>query len=161
MVISRTVLERGVDDSPLNATQLTGENIQVTYERSQLVSDIQNYAAAETERVVCSNPLSRHLLPMFARLDLVYQGGSGESVVLEDVTEYINDLAPVDTMDASDIQKLLSDRGADYVQNPLDLIGVVYNIDRSVWVSRSQDQLTAGRLTAFLPERISVKRRVT
>jgi len=161
MVISRTVLERGVDDSPLNATQLTGENIQVTYERSQLVSDIQNYEAAETERVVCSNPLSRHLIPMFARLDLVYQGGSGESVVLEDVTEYINDLAPVDTMDASDIQKLLSDRGADYVQNPLDLIGVVYNIDRSVWVSRSQDQLTAGRLTAFLPERISVKRRVT
>lgn len=161
MVISRTVLERGVDDSPLNATQLTGGNIQVTYERSQLVSDIQNYVAAETERVVCSNPLSRHLIPMFTRLDLVYQGGSGESVVLEDVTEYINDLAPVDTMDASDIQKLLSDRGADYVQNPLDLIGVVYNIDRSVWVSRSQDQLTAGRLTAFLPERISVKRRVT
>ena len=161
MVISRTVLERGVDDSPLNATQLTGENIQVTYERSQLVSDIQNYVAAETERVVCSNPLSRHLIPMFTRLDLVYQGGSGESVVLEDVTEYINDLAPVDTMDASDIQKLLSDRGADYVQNPLDLIGVVYNIDRSIWVSRSQDQLTAGRLTAFIPERISVKRRVT
>jgi hypothetical protein len=161
LVISRTVLERGVDDSPVNATQLTGENIQVTYARSQLVSDIQNYIAAETERVVCSNPLSRHLIPMFIRLDLNYQGGSGEAVVLEDVVGYINDLAPVDTLDASDVQKLLSDRGANYVQNPLDLIGVVYGVDRSVWASRSQNQLTAGRLTAFIPEVITVKRKVT
>lgn len=161
LVLSRSILEDGVDDDPRNATQLTGENIQVSYDRSGLVSDVQSFLSSETERVVCSNPLSRHLTPMFVRLDLLYQGGSAEDVVLEDIDEYIVDLAPIDTMDSSDIQKLVSDRGATYIQNPLDLIGVVHRNDRSIWITRSQDQLTVGRLTSFIPDLINVTRDVT
>jgi len=161
LVLSRSILEDGVDDDPRNATQLTGENIQVSYDRSGLVRDVQNFLSSETERVVCSNPLSRHLTPMFVRFDLLYQGGSGEDVVLEDIDGYITDLAPIDTMDSSDLQKLVSDRGATYIQNPLDLIGVVHRNDRSIWITRSQDQLTVGRLTAFIPDLINVTRDVT
>jgi hypothetical protein len=161
MVLSRSILEEGVDDDPINATQLTGENLQVTYERSQLIADIQSFLSAETERVICANPLSRHLIPHFVRFDLEYVGGSRESIVLEDIEEYIKDLAPVDTMDASDIQKLVTDRGATYVRNPLDLIAVVHEVDRSVWVQRSQDRLSTGRLSAFISEHINLTRNVT
>lgn len=161
MVLSRYILEEGVDDDPVNATQLTNENIQVTYERSQLISDIQGFLSAETERVICANPLSRHLIPHFVRFDLEYVGGSRESIVLEDIEEYIKELSPVDTMDSSDIQKLVTDRGATYVRNPLDLIAVVHNVDRTVWVQRSQDQLSTGRLSAFISEAINLTRDVT
>lgn len=161
MVLSRSILEEGVDDDPANATQLTGENIQVTYERAQLVSDIQSFISSETERVICSNPLSRHLIPNFIRFDVDYVGGSKESLILEDIQRYLNSLAPVDTLDASDVQKIVTDRGATYVRNPLDLISIVHQTDRSIWIERSQDRLAVdSRLSAFIPERITVTREV-
>jgi hypothetical protein len=162
LVLSRSILESGVDDDPSNATQLTGENIEITYERSQLISDVQNFISSETERVICANPLSRHLIPYFVRFDVSYTGGAREDLVVTDLTAYVEDLAPVDTLDSSDVQKTVTDLGASYVRNPLELIAVVHNVDRSVWVERSQDQLALdNRLSAFIPERIVVTREVT
>ena len=162
MVISRSILEAGVDDDPVNATQLTGENLEVTYERSQLISDVQNFISSETERVICANPLSRHLIPYFVRFDLSYTGGSREDQVVTHLETYITDLAPVDTLDSSDVQKVVSDLGANYIANPLDLIAVVHRIDRSVWVERSQDQLALDdRLSAFIPDILNVTRELT
>lgn len=161
LALSRSILEEGVDDDPQNATQLTSENIQVTYERSQLITSIQNFLGSETERVICSNPLSRHLIPHFVRFDMVYVGGSREEVVLDAISEYTKELAPVDTLDSSDIQKFATDSGATYVMNPLDLLAVVHRVDRSVWAQRSQDRLSTGRLSAFIPERIMLVRDVS
>jgi hypothetical protein len=160
MVLSRSILEEGVDDDPINATQLTNENLQVTYEKAQLIADIQGFLSAETERVICANPLSRHLIPHFVRFDLDYVGGARENIVLEDIEEYIKDLAPVDTLDASDVQKIVTDRGATYVKNPLDLVAVVHRVDRTIWVQRSQDRLSTGRLSAFITGAISITRDV-
>lgn len=156
LVISRSILEEGVDDDPVNATQITGGSLQVSYERSQLVSDVQNFISAETERVICANPLSRHLVPNFVRVDIPYSGGVSEDDVLRDTEVYIRELAPTETLDASAIQKIATDLGASYVQNPLDLLSVVHNNDRTVWVERSQDRLAANsRLSAFIPDRIT------
>ena len=162
MVISRSILESGVDDDPVNATQLTGENLEISYERSQLISDVQNFISSETERVICANPLSRHLTPYFVRLDVNYTGGAREDLVTTDLNAYITDLAPVDTLDASDVQKVVNDLGANYIRNPLDLIAVVHRQDRSIWVERSQNQLALDdRLSAFIPEILNVKRELT
>jgi len=161
LVLSRSILELGVDDSPANATQLTGENLQVTYDRSELVTSVQSYLGAETERVVCANPLSRHLVPHFVRFDMTYVGGSREEIVLEDVERYIKELSPVDSLDSSDIQKFATDRGASYVKNPLDLLAIVHRVDRTVWAHRSQDRLSTGRLSAFISERVTLYRDVS
>ncbi len=161
LVLSRTILESGVDDDPANATQLTGENLQVSYERSQLITDVQNFLSSETERVICANPLSRHLIPHFVRFDVNYTGGSREDIVLGDIEEYVTDLAPVDTLDSSDIIKIVTDQGANYVQSPLELIAVIHQIDRTVTIERSQNQLAVeNRLSAFIPELIQVTREV-
>lgn len=161
LVISRTILEDGVDDDPQNATQVTGQNIEILYDRSTTVQNVQDFAMSEVERVVCASPLSRHLIPHYVRYDFEYFGGSDESVVLADHEKYIKGLFPIDSLDASDLQKSASDRGATKVTNPLTLIAVVHGVDRGIWVQRSQDSLSTGRLSAFIPDIINVSRNVT
>lgn len=161
LVISRTVMEDGVDDDPRNATQITGQNLQITYDRSTTVQNVNDFALSEVERTVCASPLSRHLIPHFVRFDLEYFGGSDESVVTPDIDKYIREIFPVESLDASDLQKICSDRGANKVTNPIDLIAVVHQIDRRVWVQRSQNSLSTGRLSAFIPDVVTVTRNVT
>ncbi len=161
LVLSRSIFDVGVDDDPANATQITGQNIQVTYERSPVVGDLQNFVGSEIERVVCASPLSRHLIPHFVRFDLTYYGGSRESVVVPDVEKFIFDLFPNDALDSSDIQKIVLDRGATAITNPLDLIALVHYPDRSVYASRSQNSLSTGRLAAFIPDRLSITRTIS
>lgn len=160
MVISKTILEQGADDDPTNATQLGGQNIQINYERSGLVNDVNSFITAETERVVCNSPLGRHLIPNFIRFDVDYTGGSSEDVVLPDLENYVRNLAPVEAAESSDIQNLIGGRGATSIENPIELIGIVHDVDRTIRAIRSQNRLTAGRLSAFIPDRITPTRTV-
>lgn len=160
LVISRSILESGVDDDPRNATQVTGQNIQITYERSSTVQNVQDFMLSEVERVVCASPLSRHLVPHFVRTDIEYFGGSDESVVLPDIEKYVRDLFPSDSLDSSDLQRIVNDRGATKVTNPLTLIAIVHRTDRTIYIQRSQNSLSTTRLAAFIPDRINVVRNV-
>lgn len=157
--VSRSILEVGVTDDPRNATQLSGQNIELTYDRSTLVSDVQNFATNETERVVCSNPLSRHLVPHFVRFDFEYVGGSRTDLVTSDMETYIEGLFPADLLESSDLVNIAYQRGATSVQSPIDLIAVVYNYDRTVQAQRSQNSLNTGRLAAFVADVLNVNRR--
>jgi hypothetical protein len=94
-------------------------------------------------------------------MDIEYVGGATEDVVVPDLESYIRKLYPVDTLDASDVQKVVTDQGATYVKNPLDLIAVVHRTDRTIWVQRSQDTLSTTRLAAFIPDVLNVERRST
>jgi hypothetical protein len=158
LVVSRTVLEQGVEDDPQNATQLSGQSLQVNYDRAPMVTGLQDFMSSEVERVVCSSPLGRHLIPHFIRFDANYRGGSKESVVVPDLEKMIRNLYPMDPLESSDVQKIISGRGATSIDNPIDLIAIVHYPDRSVYVVRSQDKLTTGRLAAFVPDVLNVTR---
>ena len=158
LVISKSILEEGVDDSPANATQIVGQNILVTYERSQLVANAQAFVTAETERVECESALVRHLIPHFVRFDLRYVGGSTEELVVRDTEQYIRGLFPEDALESSDLQKVVTDRGATSINNPLDLIAIVHQVDRVIQATRSQNALTTGRLAAFIPDILNIQR---
>jgi len=160
LVLSRSILEAGVDDDPTNATQLVGQNIQVTYERSSLVSNVNDYVTAETERTVCSSPLVRFLLPHFVRFDVTYIGGSSEEITVPALENHIVGLSPVEALESSNIQSILTNAGATSIENPLDLIAIVHGVDRSILAHRSQNRLTTGRLAAFLPDVLNVIRRI-
>jgi hypothetical protein len=157
--VSRSILEVGVSDDPRNATQLSGQNLEITYERSTLVSDVQNFASSDTERVICANPLVRHLVPHYVRFDLEYVGGSRESLISDDLNAYVKELFPADYLESSDVVEIAYKRGASSVKSPIDLIAVVHQYDRQVQVQRSQNSLNTGRLAAFSPDRITVNRR--
>lgn len=159
--ISKSILEVGVSDDPSNATQISGQNILITYERSSLAANVNDFVLSETERVINQSPLARHLVPYFVRFDLSYVGGSKENEVTPDLQAYIRKLYPNDALTVSALERIVQNRGASSVQNPLDLVAVIHNNDRTVTVERSRDSLNTGRLAAFIPDVLNVSRRLT
>jgi hypothetical protein len=149
----------GTSDDVRSAITVVGQNVLVNYETTSVIDNVQDYVNGELDRVTCSNLLIRHLKPHFVRLDIDYTGGSKASVLVPDMENYINGLYPDDEMQADDVQKLLKNRGATYVANPINLIAVVYDVDRSIWLDWSNDAINAGRLAAFIPDVITLTRR--
>jgi hypothetical protein len=156
--VSRSILEVGVSDSPVNATQISGQNLQVSYERSSLTAAVQSFVSSEEERVLCESPLARHLIPYFVRFDTTYVGGSKEDVVIPDVEKFITELGPQEFFEVSALEKLIQTRGATSITNPIDLIAVIHPFDRQVMVERSQDKINTGKLAAFVPDILNIKR---
>jgi hypothetical protein len=159
--MSRSILGVGVDDEPENATQLSGQSLSISYEYSQTTDDLHSFVLSDVQRVVNSSPLARHLIPHFVRFDLTYGGGPPPEDLKSELEDLIRGVIPDQPLESSDIQKIISDGGADSITNPIDIIAVIYAFDRSVYLARSQDALTTGRLAAFIPERINLTRRTT
>ncbi len=160
MVVSPTILEVGTTDNPDNATALSGQNLQVNYERSSITGNVQNFMMSETERVICQSPLARHLVPHFIRFDLIYSGGSQESEVRPDIERFLKGLNPNEFLEVSDLERILSMRGARSITNPVTLLAVVHNFDRSLTMERSQDKINTGRLAAFIPDVLNIARKL-
>jgi hypothetical protein len=158
---SKTINEVGTDDALSDATSLLGQNIQINYEFSTLTSQIQNFVLSDQERVVNESPLARHLIPYFVRFDMTYSGGPTPADVEPTIETLIQALFPDQQLQVSDIQAIITVRGATSITNPLTLFGVVYNLDRSVTVEKSQDRLNVGRLAAFIPDNINLIRQLT
>jgi hypothetical protein len=158
--LSLTILPVGVSDSPANAVQLAGQNIQVDYDQSALTQNVNNFITADTERVVCSSPLGRHLIPYYVRFDLTYFGGSNTNVVVPVLTTYIQGLSPTDSLEASSLNSLVMANGATAVTNPITLVALIHNVDRSISVEQSSNALNTGVLAAFIPDVLNVVRNI-
>ena len=81
-------------------------------------------------------------------------------MVIPDIESYVTAIYPTDALTVSALVKLCSNRGARSVSNPVDLIAVVHNVDRTITVERSQNQLNTGRLAAFIPDVLNVVRKI-
>jgi len=156
--ISRSILEVGVTDDPENATPIPGQNLQINFDRSTLVGNVQTFVSSELERVVTESPLARHLTPYFVRFALSYTGGSKESEVLPDVLKYILTRRPDESVLVSQLQKIVQTKGATEVVNPIDLVAVVHPPNRRTYLERSQDRLNTGRLAGFFPDVVTLTR---
>lgn len=154
--LSPSILEVGVSDNPANATQIAGQNLLVSYDMSTLTQNVNAFVTSDTERVINENPLARHLIPYFVRFDLSYTGGPSSSLVTTELQSLILALTPADTLDVSAVENVVLSQGASSVQNPLSLVAVIHNTDRTVTAERSQDRLNTGRLAAFVPDVINV-----
>lgn len=161
MIFSKTINEVGTDDSLEDATTLIGQNIRVNYEYSALAGQIQNFVTSDAERVVNESPLTRHLIPYYVRFDLTYSGGPQPADVQPAVDTLIQALFPNQQLQVSDIQAIFTRRGTTSISNPLTLYGVVYNVDRTVTLEKSEDRLNLGRLAAFIPDRVTLTRTLT
>jgi hypothetical protein len=158
LVLSPTLLSETTPDKREAATAVYNQNYNITYERSPLVESIQAFCKSEMERVLVANILVRHLMPHYISTEMTYSGGSETNVILQDILDFLKTLEPTDRLEASDLEHLIRKRGASYVQNPVTLIAVVHNLDRSVTVERSQDYVTAGLMSTFFAENITVTR---
>lgn len=159
LILSTSVLEAGVDDDPENAVQLSGQSLLVTYDYAGYVDGAQSFVMSESERVVTQSPLVRHLVPHFVRFDLAYVGGAAPADVKPVLEKYVRELRPEDALESSDVQRIVSGKGATSIRNPITLVAVVHNQDRTVTVARSEDALTTGRIAAFIPDLLNLERR--
>lgn len=156
--LSRRILTVGSSDRPDQAVQLSGQNIQINYDRSPLVSSVQSFASSTLDRVLNASILVRHLFPHYINFSMNYRGGSSADVVSKDVLDHLNSLTPDDRVESSDIQDLARRRGADYIENPLTLVAVAHDKDRVISVDRSVNYVTKGRLSTFFVGEVSVTR---
>jgi hypothetical protein len=161
MMLSRRVLTPGSTDSPENMTQVSQQNIQINYERSDLVEQVQSFALSELDRVLNANILVRHLIPHFVQFDLTYTGGSKTSVVEEDLNDLIEGLLPDEVLEASAVSSIPRRRGASRVESPITLLGIVHNVDRTVQIDRSEDAISRGRLATFITDVLNITRQTS
>lgn len=161
MHISRRILTPGSTDTPENMTLISQQNIQVTYERSDLVEQVQRFANSDLDRVLCASILVRHLIPHFVQFDLVYRGGSQAGVVESDIDDLILGLLPDEVLEASAVSDIPRRRGAQRVEMPITLLGIVHQIDRTIRIDRSQDAISTGRLSTFIKDVLNITRQTT
>lgn len=143
-------LETGLPELRTNRSQIYGSGARVTYNRPDLIADIQSFMTSSRHRVICADPLARHLLPVLTYLGFSYQGGSTETVVRLSLKRLIENLIPEEDLNWYMITSDLRKRGVEDVTGALELVGIHWREDRTVTVARSTDRLSTGRTSCFI-----------
>jgi hypothetical protein len=145
----RRFLPVGNSDSPENLTEISGRNIQITYETSSPVKLVDDLMRSQLDRPVNSNPIARHFLPSYVYIQFNYRDGSSESDMGKAIEDYINTLGSLDVLEVSDLEAFLTRRGATYVKHPLLLVTVTHDLARRLVVNRSEDKLGGPNSVPF------------
>lgn len=152
MHLSRSILEVGADDDPDQRVLLADQSLQIEYETSQTISQLDSYLRADSQRAINANPLAKQLPPHYIRLAIRYQGNPSPAALQRATEAYIAKLETFDRLEASDIIALLSRKGVTSVTTPFTLIALTMD-DRRQWrLQRSEDGINLGRLAAFVPD---------
>jgi hypothetical protein len=170
--ISRTILLIGSSDSPEEAVQLSQQNVLVTYDRSQLVDDVQSFMNASSRRAVCSEPLVRHLMPHYVSLTWNYVGGRAEAATTRALIDKLDDPdLTIDGLEVLDLVDAVKSRGATSVfvtdpesptgRNAPVIVVVYHEADRSVKAAVVRDVVDTIRTQKFLPGEIVLRRATT
>jgi hypothetical protein len=166
--ISRSMLLVGSADDPAEAVQLSQQNVQVTYDRSQLVDEVQSFVDSDFQRVLCEEILVRHLLPHYVSLNWNYAGGGSEPDMLREMKTLLDSIEPDERLQVTDLTNVLIKRAATTVFTPdssvstgrtAPLFLVVYHDDlRRIRAMIVKDYVTSVRVQRYLPDSINLRR---
>lgn len=166
--ISRTILLVGSSDSPEEYVQLSGQNVQIAYERSPLVDEVQSFCNSAFRRVLNQEILVRHLLPYYVSLNWSYAGGASEPDMTRAISEALDAIAGGQELEVGDLVELVRRRQATSVYTPDTessngrsaplLLVVRHEIDRKVRASLVRDIVTTVRTQRYLPDDVRLKR---
>ena len=166
--ISRTILLPGSSDSPEEYVQLSQQNIQVAYDRSQIVDEVQSYVDSDTVRVVCTEMLVRHLYPNYVNLTWQYMGGPSEPDGVRAITNLVDAVGSDELFEVDDVVQALRGRGATSVyvldtesttgRSTPTLVVVHHDTDRNVRAVIVDDFVDTNRARVFIPGDIEISR---
>jgi hypothetical protein len=165
--ISRTMLLVGSSDSPLEAVQLSAQNVMVTYERAITADAVQSFMNSSARRPVCSEPLVRALLPHVVNLTWNYMGGPSEPNGARAISEALADPdATLDGLEVLDLVRALSGATSVFITDPESVTGraapvmvvVYHDVDRRVRAVIVSDTVNTIRTQRFLPGNIVLRR---
>jgi hypothetical protein len=166
--LSPTMLVVGSLDAPSEATQLSRQNVLATYDRSQLVDEVQNFCDSTFNRVVTADLLARHLLPNYVSTTIYYVGGIGEAQMRTDFESLLDGVEPGDELEVSAVTTRMVRRGASSVYTPdaaspsgrsAPVLVVVYHeVDRKIYASFVRDRVSTTRTRRFMPDNVQLRR---
>jgi hypothetical protein len=158
LIFSRRFLPVGNTDSPENRSEISGRNLQVSYEQSTTTKLVHDLLRSDTERPINANPLGRHFLPSYLFVNLVYRGGASADIVGNDISDFVNGLGAEAQLEVSELEAYITRRGATSVNHPIEIATVTHDLDRNLVVNRSDNKLGGqnavpyngtGRTSAF------------
>lgn len=166
--ISRTILLVGSSDSPSEYVQLSRQNVQVSYDRSQLVDDVQSFADSDFHRVVNEEILVRHLLPHYVNIGWRYAGGETEVPMRRAITEALETVEANEELEVLDLTRVMTARGATSIYSldpdspagrvaPL-MIVIHHDVDRQVRVAIVKDFVKTSRTQRFIADDLAIVR---
>ncbi len=166
--ISRTILLVGSSDSPSEYVQLSRQNVQVSYDRSQLVDDVQSFADSDFHRVVNEEILVRHLLPHYVNLGWRYAGGETEISMRKALTEALENVNANEELEVLDLTRVMTARGATSVYSldpdspagrtaPL-MIVLHHDVDRRLRAAIVKDFVKTSRTQRFIADELAIVR---
>lgn len=137
---------------------LGGQNIQIGYKHGPIVDEAQAYVDLGDVRNCLQNPLVKHLLPAYIYLSLTYQGGSAAATVVEDLETLIDSIRPAVPLTVYDLSTTIRRRQAESMTNPVELVALTWEADRSAKVTRSENELDLGGRYALYVGLLTVSR---
>jgi hypothetical protein len=153
LVLPNSVLPVGSTADLSNQFNLSGQNLQITYNNAPVIEDLQAFFDAPLDRVTAASMLVRHFLPAYVFFDAIYGGGSVESVVAAELISYINNIDPNTAEIRTDLLKdAITRRGATTVDLPLTVIALFHGVDRRIRGMRSTKSIGIGDTPFFKGE---------
>ncbi len=166
--ISRTILLPGSSDSPEEYVQLSRQNVQVSYDRSQLVDDVQSFCDSDFHRVVNEEILVRHLLPHYVNLGWRYAGGETEVSMRRALSEALEVIEANEELEVIDLARVMTARGATSIYSissesptgrtaPL-MVVIYHDIERRVRAAIVRDFVKTSRTQRFIADDLAIAR---
>ena len=138
--------------------EAAGSSVTVEYDRSGLVSDVQDYLLGKAYRVVCNNPLARHYLPAYPMMSIESSGGKLNDIQLKQfVSEYLSSLYPNKPLELFDLLSVFTRRGATFVNLPQEAAFLIHGPDRKISVIRGKNIVTLGNQYHIMEDLSRVK----
>jgi len=166
--LSRSIILVGSPDDPSQAVQLSQQNLQVTYDRSQLTDDVQSFSDSQFQRVLCEEILVRHLMPHYVSMVWSYAGGAAESEMKSAMNSTLDAVEPNTQLEVSDLTDVLRKNGATSVFTPDAsvpngrtapfFVVVHHDVDRSISAQIVKDYVQTVRTQRYIPDAITLKR---
>lgn len=141
----RRFLPVGNSDLPENLAEVSGRNLSINYDLSSTARVVDDLLRSESERAVNANPIARHFLPAYLLTTLTYRGGSSANLVGDEIENYVNSLGGSE-LEVSDLERLITRRGANSVEHPIELVTVTHDLNRRLVVDRSDNSLGVGEV---------------
>jgi hypothetical protein len=146
----RRFLPVGNSDNPENLTEVSGRNIKITYEASTVTKLVNDLLRSEYDRPVNADPIGRHFLPSYVFTSFEFSGGGlSADEIGEAIEEAINRVGAEEPLKVSDLEAIITRKGATYVRHPITLVSITHDIDRNLIVDRSEDTLGGYNIVSF------------
>jgi len=161
IIVSPRILPVGNPDRPDSMVSLSGQTIQINYDHAPTVLNVHQFINSRLDRPVCANPLARHYLPAWVYLFIRYRGGAEPEELVGQIDDLIKSLGPLDALQVDEVERIVKQAGADYIEHPITLRAAILDLRRN-WIVVESDNflesdaddpefLGTDRLTYFIP----------